>query len=258
MAEKPLTGTRGAAAGKKKAAAKKRAAKKKASAPATDDRMIGLLERILEVMTQQAEVIRSQIAKVPDHDGENLLSPTAVKLYGVPFIGLEVCRTNKVERDSAKNDRVAAGKVGATGLDSRVKNDLERILSRADASLARIYAFTYEGVLHMLPRPTVFLVVGEGRSTTGDDMIAARDWNLGVDIKKWEVDRYDMGLRLDIESGLMEDILLGPVLGTGSMAGQGELVGRGELTGRGELVGRGAGGEMVGRGEMVTRHRFRR
>jgi len=102
---------------------------------------------------------------------------------------------------------------------------LERQLDLADASFARIYGFSYEGTYYDLPRPTIFLVHGDGDSAAGalaamntargpiDSTatgLAASDFQFAAELRVWAYDKADYSIRMDVETGMLEDILLAP------------------------------------------------
>ncbi|MBW0002521.1 MAG: pentapeptide repeat-containing protein [Hyphomicrobiales bacterium] len=85
---------------------------------------------------------------------------------------------------------------------------------------ARIYAFSFEGTVYSLPRPSIFLVHGPGlpivlplnaaMTTIESAGVAAREWEFssGDDLRLWEYEKGDFSLRLDTEAGTFEQILL--------------------------------------------------
>jgi Pentapeptide repeats (8 copies) len=97
---------------------------------------------------------------------------------------------------------------------------------------ARIYAFSFEGALYALPRPSIFLVHGLGtlidmtpssqgfRSTLDQSGVIAREWEFSAqtrsDINYWEYEKGDFSLRLDTEAGPFEQILLAAALRAGA------------------------------------------
>jgi hypothetical protein len=98
--------------------------------------------------------------------------------------------------------------------------------------LARIYGFSFEGTYYDLPRPMLFLVHGEGidfvdpkdskkrrpAQSPADPSIsgvAAADFDYADDIRVWSYDKADYTIRMDIETGMFEDILLPIVDGGG-------------------------------------------
>ncbi len=104
--------------------------------------------------------------------------------------------------------------------------------------LARIYAFSFEGAFYALPRPSIFLVHGYGQwagdwttnSSLDQSGIAGKDWDFSGsgpaaspnDVYYWEYEKGDFSLRLDLEAGPFEQILLQMALrGGGGMSGAG-------------------------------------
>jgi hypothetical protein len=101
------------------------------------------------------------------------------------------------------------------------------------ATLARIYAFAYEGQYYDLPRPMIFLVHGLGADPEGPRPGAAgtpaarfsrapadadrtgaasEDYGFSDDMKVWSYDKGDFSLRMDVETGTFEQILLDAIL----------------------------------------------
>src|SRR5205823_3491775 len=89
------------------------------------------------------------------------------------------------------------------------------------ANFARIYGFSFEGQFYDLPKPAIFLVHGPGetvdanstrRTNLDDSGVVAREWEFssarGQDIRRWDYDKGDFSIRLDIETGPFEAILL--------------------------------------------------
>ena len=180
---------------------------------------------------------------------ESLMSPSSIKLFGRIVEGIKL--------DAPP---VAPG-LGANNF------LLQRQLSNGDnpPTLARIYAFSFEGAYYELPRPPIFLVHGSGTpvgnwanpSTMDQAGVAARDWDFSgnydptynpgssagsartedarsrkasppppppstTDIYYWEYEKGDFSLRLDLEAGPFEQILLQMALrGGGGVSGAG-------------------------------------
>src|SRR5450631_1813678 len=101
-------------------------------------------------------------------------------------------------------------------------NFVQRQLAAADPKFARIYAFSFEGHFYELPKPMVFLVHGTGTPIDGtatkldDSGVIARDWEFSFsggaaadrDLFYWEYEKGDFSIRLDLETGPFEQILL--------------------------------------------------
>ncbi|MFH5774339.1 hypothetical protein ACHFJ0_08790 [Paracoccus sp. NGMCC 1.201697] len=110
---------------------------------------------------------------------------------------------------------------------SGTPGQLEQQLRGEDPNFARIYGFGYAGVYHLLPVPALFLVHGPGapaaaaltglkapqadakteeRGTAPAQPIGAL---LPEDIVAWSYDKADYTIRLDVQSGMLEQLLLG-------------------------------------------------
>jgi hypothetical protein len=120
-------------------------------------------------------------------------------------------------------------------------NFLQAQLDADGARVARIYAFSYEGHYYDLPKPAIFLVHGAGdplehgdygkgqgdRTTLETSGVMAREWEFnatnkhGDDVRRWSYDKGDFSIRMDIETGQFEQILLAAITrgGTGLTSG---------------------------------------
>jgi hypothetical protein len=145
-----------------------------------------------------------------------------------------------------------------------------------NANIARIYGFSYEGTYHDLPRPTLFLVHGDGEEAEtvadprggggGGNPVAAKrtarspddpsrtglavaEFSFADGLRVWSYDKADYTIRMDVETGMFEQVLFDLVAGDGGGNVSGAMV-RGAMV-RGAMV-RGAmvRGAMV-RGAMV-------
>jgi hypothetical protein len=107
-------------------------------------------------------------------------------------------------------------------------NFLLRQLANPDARLARIYAFAYEGSFYDLARPTIFVVHGEGLDPEGASFdenpalgslsrmpadpgrtgLASLVGSFSRNMLAWAYDRADFTVRLDIETGTFDTVLL--------------------------------------------------
>jgi hypothetical protein len=103
-------------------------------------------------------------------------------------------------------------------------------------AFARIYAFSFEGAIYSLSKPSIFIVHGPGakvdihtdRSNMDMAGVAAREWEFsnssaGAAIKAgdllyWEYEKGDFSLRLDTEAGPLEQILLAAAIRGADMA----------------------------------------
>ncbi len=117
------------------------------------------------------------------------------------------------------------------GLRGRGGNNLLDAQLSLHAKFARIYGFAYEGTYFELPEPTIFLVHGEGKSATNGDLpggqgarapldpsitgVASAEYQISNDIKVWEYDKADYSIRMDVMTGMLEQVLLDVYFGDG-------------------------------------------
>ncbi|ACI57816.1 conserved hypothetical protein (plasmid) [Rhizobium leguminosarum bv. trifolii WSM2304] len=110
-------------------------------------------------------------------------------------------------------------------------NFLRNQLAEPGATLARIYAFSFEGAFIELARPAIFLVHGDGmapdnsppRNAEGDieytrlyrspgasalTGLGSQIGALAEDIRVWIYEKGDLSMRLDAQTGTFEQILL--------------------------------------------------
>jgi hypothetical protein len=103
-------------------------------------------------------------------------------------------------------------------------------LEKDDATFARIYGFSYDGAYYDLPRPVLFLVHGPGEPAVQSSNItgaseteaqlaraprrpslsgvAAAEFGIADDIRVWSYDKADYTIRMDVETGMFEQVLL--------------------------------------------------
>lgn len=169
---------------------------------------------------------------------ETLLSPSNILLFGREVEDLGI-----IHPAPTGGARHTPFTVDRTGLN----RDVEGQLTSPGARFARIYGFSYEGSYYDLPRPTVFLVHGAGELVTrgragggnphgsrapGEPSltgVVAADFQFVDELRAWSYDRADYSIRMDIETGMFEDILLdaffngggsgGPVVGGARVSG---------------------------------------
>ena len=111
-----------------------------------------------------------------------------------------------------------------------------------NAKLARIFAFSYEGYMYELARPSLFLVHGPGDDPDlpapgNPDLqrlsrapgrivrtgVGRQSGEFSMDIRVWVYDRSDFSMRLDVETGTLEHILLNAELDGEGESGRGTL-----------------------------------
>ena len=116
------------------------------------------------------------------------------------------------------------------------RGDVElQLRPRRNPVFARIYAFSFEAYYYDLPRPVLFLVHGPGVPASearlgglgapnrarapGDPSLTglgSADFQFAEDITVWSYDKADYTIRMDIETGMFEDVLLAAMLGGGA------------------------------------------
>lgn len=146
---------------------------------------------------------------------ETLLSPSTVILYGRLVDDLQIIT------ETAPNVTAHPPGPGANQM------LLAQFDKKADPRLARIYAFSFEGHSWDLYRPAIFLVHGKGdpaeSSTPGggaargpgktdETGVAAQSYSYSEDMRIWRYEKADLSIRLDIEAGSFEQILLESVM----------------------------------------------
>lgn len=154
---------------------------------------------------------------------ETLLSPSNVLLFGrvVEDLKVQPADTNKNHNPfSVLGERLGSNK----DLEQQLTHPGGDDLKKRTACFARIYGFSYEGAYHDLPRPMMFLVHGTGTPASegkgggvkrarapGDPSLiglAAADFQLADDIMVWSYDKADYTIRMDVETGMFEQVLL--------------------------------------------------
>lgn len=145
---------------------------------------------------------------------ETLLSPSNILLYGREVADLTI----------TKGPHIATS-AGDLGDNKFIQRQLEKDQDNAKerARFARIYGFSYEGHYYDLPTPALFLVHGEGKQaedipeadyvargpgSADKTGVGAQGYSLSSDMRVWAYDKADFSMRLDVETGPFEQILL--------------------------------------------------
>jgi hypothetical protein len=156
---------------------------------------------------------------------ETLLSPSNVLLFGKIVEDLEV-----VQVANKHSPFIVARKGGNRDLESQLAKDPKPYF-------ARIYGFSYEGTYYDMPQPPLFLVHGEGEPVTLDSPakegvvrptnearapsdpslsgVAAAEFQFSDGLRAWSYDKCDHTIRMDVEAGEFQDVLLSPFFGNG-------------------------------------------
>jgi len=103
-----------------------------------------------------------------------------------------------------------------------------------DSKFARIYAFSYAGAFYELPSPTLFLVHGKGTPVTDNQPkdqaaraprqpsvtgVSAAGFQFSNDVNYWSYDQADYTIRMDVETGMFEQVLLDAMFDGGGLGG---------------------------------------
>ena len=172
---------------------------------------------------------------------ETLLSPSNILLYGRVLTDLTFNYQSPGTDHPPVTGEYAKNAPPRLGSNNFLQSQLNPGAGQGDVKLARIYAFAYEGHYYDMPKPAIFIVHGDGtqadadRPGSGDGTQADADRpgsrvarsqpstsHTGAakmsstsadDLLVWSYDKNDISLRLDTESGKLEDILLGATLG---------------------------------------------
>ena len=157
---------------------------------------------------------------------ESVLGLQAVYLFGKEISDLTIVGADP-------NDEVRLERKGDN-------NFLRKQFKHRDAKLARIFAFSYEGYMYELARPSLFLVHGPGDDPDAPapgnadlqrlsrapgrivrNGVGRQSGEFSMDIKVWVYDRSDFSMRLDVETGTFEHILLNAELDDEDESGSG-------------------------------------
>ncbi len=196
---------------------------------------------------------------------ESLLSGSAILMYGRVMDDIQLQRGPYAQ--PAPPESTGELNFLRRQLDVDTGAGANQILSQ----LARIYAVSYGGEFYTLATPVIFLVHGPGvdagaglpgggnfRGPGGadDTGVAAQSYDFTADMKVWTYDKNDISLRLDLSTGMLQDILLdaevgddmdSPTVGGGRVGGG--RVGGGRVGG-GRVGGGRVGGGRVGGGRV--------
>jgi hypothetical protein len=157
---------------------------------------------------------------------ETLLSPSNLLLFGRVVVDLEI-KHDKGHDPSPKVENCHKRERIGCALDKAADDKKKNFCKPC---FARIYGFSYGNFYYDLPGATLFLVHGEGtlvteipdnvfpsRAPRGPDTIGLgeTDFSFSNDIYVWSYDKIDFTIRMDVETGLFEDVLLGAMLDGG-------------------------------------------
>jgi hypothetical protein len=175
---------------------------------------------------------------------ETLLSPSNILLFG------KVVEDLVVNSLGDKGDRHSPFIAPRTGGNAELETQLHKDLS---PKIARIYGFSYEGTYYDMPRPPLFLVHGEGEPVSldtnnpkdgqrvknaagspGDPSlsgVAAAEFQFSDGLRAWSYDKADHTIRMDVEAGEFQEVLLGMFFGDEGPAVSGARVSGARVSG---------------------------
>lgn len=155
---------------------------------------------------------------------ETLLSQSRIWLFG-RILG-DIVLSQAAYADIPPDE--AAGNLADTPPDRSQNKFLRNQLSAPGAGFARIFAFSYEAAFYELGRPAIFLVHGGGIDAEGTAFSLTKDQRLysrmpsdtgrtGLSsvigsftggMKAWAYDRADFTVRMDMDGGSFDTLLL--------------------------------------------------
>ncbi len=148
-------------------------------------------------------------------------------------------RQTKSKADKQKFKKLSKKKRPGLGNNKHLAGQLDE-----EANFARIYGFAFEGTYYELPEPTVFMVHGDGDSAAAnsgprarspldpsDSGVASADYQVSDDIRVWNYDKADYTVRMDVMTGMVEQVLLDIYFGFDSPAISGAKVSGAKVSG---------------------------
>ena len=126
---------------------------------------------------------------------DDLFSASVVRLFGRTIDAVKLT-VQDLKKSLSTNKQLVAG-----------------LKDKDPLVLARIYAFSFEGQFHTLPKPMLFLVHDDGADPMADTGIAnTKNLQFEKGIKRWNYDKDDVRLRADIVIGTLDDVLIDATL----------------------------------------------
>lgn len=176
---------------------------------------------------------------------DNLLSSSTVRMFGRVIQGVEV--TGDISKESSGS----VNQLLLKRLEESKGAGKDKTLDPNRPRFARIYAISFEGSFYNLPKPTVFLVRGEGSPVEGNTGMVATDLKFEKGIQCWACDKDDVSLRADVITGTLEEILIDATLSASSRYA---LASRADLAARADVASR---ADLTSRADLIARNRLR-
>ncbi|TDJ44769.1 MAG: hypothetical protein E2O52_07660 [Gammaproteobacteria bacterium] len=160
---------------------------------------------------------------------ETLLSASNILLFGRCVTDLSI---ENVEHDPHRAIRGRDGD-GNCQLETLIDKSVPGAVDRAN--FARIYGVSFEGQFYDLPAPMLFLVHGDGedaetavaadvRQSRAPDVsdrsgLGAQDFSFADGLRVWSYDKADYTVRMDVETGMFEQLLFDVMFGDDRLGG---------------------------------------
>ncbi len=137
----------------------------------------------------------------------SLMAQSRVLVYGRVIKGITI-DVNELG-DGLGNNRFLRSQFGDAGATGNEKPEF-----------AAVYGFEFEAHYYDLVVPTILLVHGEGIAPQIAGAIVGPDPKLADDVTVWAYDKADFSMRLDVNSGPLESILLDSALEEAGIYGE--------------------------------------
>ena len=157
---------------------------------------------------------------------ESLLGGSKVVLIGDTISDLKI--------DHTTENKAGPWPTKDTFVGSLLKFNAPKATEEIQPQFARIYGFVYVGAYYELDVPALFLVHGKGTKVKDHQLanngLAAQDFTFAKDLFAWDHDQSDFSIRLDVQVGPIDEILLDPD-GSGGAAVAGARVSGARVSG---------------------------
>ena len=163
--------------------------------------------------------------RIPIRIGDTVALHNPEQSLNQKYMRWEVVRDNRVIKFKVDRDR-RRGARRRRGANRQLEDQFG-----PDARLARIYGFSFDGSYYELPKPVIFLIHGNGipaseataatvnraRAPRAPELtgLAAAGFDFGDDVRVWFYDKADYTVRMDVETGMFEEVLVRAELGGG-------------------------------------------
>ncbi|MEM7222025.1 MAG: pentapeptide repeat-containing protein [Pseudomonadota bacterium] len=136
---------------------------------------------------------------------ESLLGGSSVVLVGDTISDLSITGATENQAGPWPTKNTFVGSLLKYNKVSNSKKD--------EPTFARVYGFVYVGAYYELDVPALFLVHGSGTPVENHKLtnkLAAQDFTFSKNLLAWDHDQSDFSIRLDVQVGPLDEILLDP------------------------------------------------